>query len=120
MTRAWGNGIVLADPLGVDERNITVGQHGAFVLEFQFGYYIGKGTEKRMRKSIRRIIRDHTEQLLEASYLPAANTEEAYMLEYLLMRSLDKAPLAHKQTSILYNKIWSPGRLIYKSRTKGF
>jgi hypothetical protein len=113
---------VLADPLGVDERNVTVGQHGAFVLEFQFGYYIGKGTEKRMRKSIRRIIRDHTEQLLEASYLPAANTEEAYMLEYLLMRSLDQLHLNHDYTkrSTLYNKIWSPGRLIYKSRTKGF
>ena len=102
--------------------NLADGQHGAFVLEFQFGHYIGKGTEKRMRKSIRRIIRDHTEQLLEASYLPAANTEEAYMLEYLLMRSLDQLPLNHDYTkrSTLYNKIWSPGRLIYKSRTKGF
>lgn len=120
MTRAWGNPIILADSLGLDDENVTVGQNGAFVLEFQLGYYIGKGTEKRMRKSIRRIIRDHTEQLLEASYLPAANTEEAYMLEYLLMRLVDDAPLFHKKTSTLYNKIWSPGRLIYKSRTKGF
>jgi len=36
------------------------------------------------------------------------------------MRLVDDAPLSHKQTSTLYNKIWSPGRLIYKSRTKGF
>ena len=84
---------------------------GSYLLEFQSGmFYAGKGPEARMRESIRRI--ESTGDLLKpggAQFFPASSTREAFINEHRLMKPFG-LPSRYNPNSLLYNKIWSPGK----------
>ena len=84
---------------------------GSYLLEFQSGkFYAGKGLEPRMMQSIKRI--ESTGDLLKpggAKFFPASSTREAFINEYNMMKAID-VPSKYKVNSLLYNKIWSPGK----------
>jgi RHS repeat-associated protein len=83
---------------------------GSYLLEFQSGkFYAGKGLESRMTQSINRIETTYGDKLLNKTFYPAANSKAAFINEYNLMKNIG-LPTRYDPNSLLYNKIWSPGK----------
>ncbi len=86
---------------------------GAYFLEFQSGkMYVGKGLETRMATSINRIETQFGDKLLKSTFYPTATTREAFILEHQMMLQTGYKPLFYDANSMLYNKIWSPGKTL--------
>lgn len=86
---------------------------GSYLLEFQSGkFYIGKGLEARMIQSINRIESAFGDVLKSKQYFPAASSRNAFITEYNLIKGTGFKPLHWDPNSMLYNKIWSPGKKI--------
>ncbi|MCE1169234.1 MAG: hypothetical protein LWX70_14175, partial [Sphingobacteriia bacterium] len=86
---------------------------GAYYLEFQSGkMYVGKGLETRMATSISRIETQFGDKLLKSTFYPTATTREAFILEHQMMLQTGYKPLFYDANSMLYNKIWSPGKTL--------
>jgi len=84
---------------------------GSYLLEFQSGkFYVGKGLEPRMMQSINRIETNFGDKLVNKSFLEASSTREAFIQEYKFMLQTKQVPLHWNKNSLLYNKIWSPGK----------
>ena len=83
---------------------------GSYLLEFQSGkFYAGKGLESRMMQSVNRIETTFGDKLLNKTFYPAANSKAAFINEYNLMKNIG-LPTKYDPNSLLYNKIWSPGK----------
>ena len=83
---------------------------GAYVLEFETGkFYVGKGLESRMLKSIDRLEKKYNTVIKNSTFYQADSWWDAYILEYQKMREID-APLHWNEESRLYNIFWSPGK----------
>ncbi len=96
----------------LDEVAVTAAKNsGAYMLKFASGkFYIGKGLEARMLQSINRIKTNFGDELLESKFYPANNYKNAYIKEFQLMEETGQLPLHWDKNSMLYNKIWSPGK----------
>lgn len=93
---------------GIEET--AVKGSGAYVLEFESGRaYVGKGLESRMVQSGQRIETRYGDKLLSSKPYAAATEREAFIQGYQFMKSFGK-PLHWDEDSILYNKIWTPGK----------
>ena len=87
---------------------------GSYRLTFESGKsYVGKGLESRMMQSINRIESTYGDKLIEggAEFFPASSTREAFINEYNMMKEIGM-PSQWDPNTLLYNKIWSPGKTI--------
>lgn len=64
-------------------------------------------------QSIIRIETTYNDQLLRSTFYPAASTKAAFINEYLMMKKIG-LPTKWDPNSLLYNKIWSPGKNIWR------
>jgi hypothetical protein len=86
---------------------------GAYKLVFQSGkLYYGKGLEPRMNYSIRRLESLHADKVIDFTFYPTETHTDAFIKEYQLMKESGGLPLNWDPSSLLYNKIWSPGKSI--------
>ncbi|HHV64188.1 MAG TPA: hypothetical protein GXX46_03820, partial [Peptococcaceae bacterium] len=84
---------------------------GFYLLKFQSGkFYAGKGLESRMVQSINRIEITFGDKLVNKTFMPASSSREAFIREYKFMLQTGHKPLHWDPNSMLYNKIWSPGK----------
>jgi RHS repeat-associated protein len=86
---------------------------GSYRLQFESGkYYVGKGLNSRMMRSIKRIESTYGDKLMEdgAEFFPASSTREAFINEYNMMKEIG-FPSRWDPNTLLYNKIWSPGKI---------
>jgi len=83
---------------------------GSYDIEFKSGkHYVGKGSKARMNKSARRISHHFNDPVVNKTWTPAINNKVAFTKEYL-----DMAKYNFDFEGVLYNKIHSPGRLIFE------
>jgi hypothetical protein len=76
---------------------------------------MGKGLEPRMTQSINRIEQQTGDVINSATFYPAESTRAAFINEYLLQLNSGELPLNWDENSNLYNKIWSPGKKLWKN-----
>ena len=80
-------------------------QTGLYKIEFKTGKnYVGKGSEARMKASVRRIERKYNDIMVTRHWDPAPNAKKAFVDEYIKMSARGV------NNSNTYNRIWSPGR----------
>jgi hypothetical protein len=83
---------------------------GSYLLEFQSGkFYAGKGSEARMRQSIKRIESTYGDKIKSSTYHSASNAVEAFINEHSMMMQLG-GPKSFNPMSPTYNMIFSPGK----------
>ncbi len=100
-----------AEVVGKDVTLKVAKESGAYFLEFESGkMYVGKGLETRMATSINRIEAQFGDKLLNKTFYPTSTSREAFMLEHQLMLKTGYKPLHWQSNSMLYNRIWSPGK----------
>jgi hypothetical protein len=105
---------VLDDGVKVAAKGVVQAEKvsGSYLLEFQSGkFYAGKGLEPRMMQSINRIEATYGDKLLKSTFYPASSTNAAFINEYNLMKNIG-LPTRLDPNSLLYNKIWSPGKTL--------
>ena len=63
-----------------------------------------------MMTSINRIETQFGDKLVNKTFIPASSSREAFIQEYKFMLQTGHKPLHWDPNSMLYNKIWSPGK----------
>lgn len=83
---------------------------GSYEIEFDDGKkYIGKGKEKRMESSIKRIEKDYGVKAVDSHWDYAPTSSQGFIDEY--NKKINGFRSANPQ---FYNKIWSLGKLLSK------
>jgi len=87
----------------------TKNNSGTYVIQFESGHvYVGKGGYLRACTSALYQSLRHGDTPTAFIYYSAANDREAFKQEYILM-----VDYGFHKTDVLYNQIWSPGRVYY-------
>ena len=95
--------------LSVLVHNVCNGSTGSYEINFESGKnYVGKGSQARMRASARYRGMVNADRVVSMKWTPAASRDHAFVDEYFKMLSRG---VNNPNT---YNKIWSPGRNIYR------
>ncbi len=91
---------------------------GSYEIEFDDGKkYIGKGKEKRMESSIKRIEKDYGVKAVDSHWDYAPTSSQGFIDEYNKMIKAGFDPKINGFRSAnpqFYNKIWSPGKILSK------
>ena len=79
---------------------------GAYIITFKSGKaYVGKGGINRMLTSAISKSEKYADKVTKMKWIKAKTNREAFILEYRIQKKL-----GYGKKTILYNKIWSPGK----------
>lgn len=88
---------------------------GSYDIEFKSGrHYVGKGSEKRMHWSTKRIEGKFGDTMVKQTYVSTPNDQVAFVREYMTMAKYNFDFTTNTHKGILYNRINSPGRKLFE------